>query len=65
MNKEETEVFPLALKLLTPEDWAVIDAAYGDAHDPFIAKQEKRDLKDILDRILRLAPPPVGVGPTA
>ena len=65
MNKEETEVFPLALKLFTPEDWAAIDAAYRAEHDPFIAKQEKRDLSDILDHIVRLAPPPVGVGPAA
>lgn len=65
MKKEEEEVFPLALKLLTPGDWATIDRAYGEHHDPFIAAQEKRDLAEILDRIVRLAPPPVGVGPAA
>jgi len=63
MKKEEDEVFPLALKLLTPGDWAVIDAAYSAEHDPFIAEQERQDLRGILDRIVRLAPPPVGVGP--
>jgi len=62
MKKEEEEVFPLALKLLSPGDWAVIDKAYGENHDPFIAAQEKRDLQEIFDRIVRLAPPPVGVG---
>ena len=62
MKKEEEEVFPLALKLLSPGDWAVIDKAYGENHDPFIAAQEKRDLGEIFDRIVRLAPPPVGVG---
>jgi len=62
MKKEEEEVFPLALKLLSPGDWAVIDRAYGENHDPFIAAQEKRDLGEIFDRIVRLAPPPVGVG---
>ena len=65
MKKEEEEVFPLALKLLTPGDWAVIDKAYDESHDPFIARQERRDLADILDRIVKLAPPPVGVGPAA
>jgi len=63
MKKEEEEVFPLALKLLSHGDWAVIDKAYGENHDPFIAAQEKRDLGEIFDRIVRLAPPPVGVGP--
>jgi hemerythrin-like domain-containing protein len=65
MKKEEDEVFPLALKLLTPADWAVIDTAYAADRDPYVAAQEKRDLKEILDRIVRLAPPPVGVGPAA
>ena len=65
MKKEEEEVFPLALKLLTPGDWAAIDKAYGDTHDPFIAAQEKRDLGEILDRIVMLAPPPIGVGPAS
>ena len=65
MKKEEEEVFPLALKLLTPGDWAVIDSAYGKDHDPFIAEQEKKDLGELLDRIVRLAPPPIGVGPAA
>ena len=62
MKKEEDEVFPLALKLLAPEDWAVIDRAYGEDHDPFVAGQEKKDLRELLDRIVTLAPPPIGVG---
>jgi len=65
MKKEEEEVFPLALKLLAPGDWAAIDKAYGESHDPFIAAQEKRDLGEILDRIVMLAPPPIGVGPAS
>ena len=65
MKKEEDEVFPLALKLLSPADWVAIDAAYDDDHDPFISEQERRDFREILDRIVRLAPPPIGVGPPA
>ena len=65
MKKEEEEVFPLAMKLLASGDWAAIDRAYEDSRDPFIAAQEKRDLSEILDRIVRLAPPPIGVGPAA
>jgi hemerythrin-like domain-containing protein len=63
MKKEEEEVFPLALKLLTAADWAVIDSAYDDSHDPFITAQEKRDLGEILDCVVRLAPPPIGTAP--
>lgn len=65
MRREEEEAFPLALKLLTNNDWAAIDAAYAQDHDPFIARQQMRDLAEILDRIVRLAPPPVGVGSEA
>lgn len=63
MKKEEEEVFPLALKLLSPGDWAVIDSAYEEDHDPFITAQEKRDLKEILDGVVQFAPPPIGAGP--
>jgi hemerythrin-like domain-containing protein len=54
MKKEEDEVFPVALKLLTPGDWAAIDIAYGEDYDPHIAAQEKRDVRRILDHIARL-----------
>lgn len=60
IQKEEEEIFPLAIELLTPADWEAIDNACRDNVDPFIAAQEKRDLKEILDRVVSLAPPPVG-----
>lgn len=50
MKTEEDEVFPLALSLLDPKDWAVIDLAYEESRDPFIAAQEARDLAAILER---------------
>ena len=65
MKKEEDDVFPLALKLLTAGDWAVIDKAYDASHDPIVAMRERRDLAEILDRIVQLAPPPIGVGSAA
>jgi len=63
MRKEEEEVFPLALKLLAPSDWEVIDRAFAENRDPLAAIREERNIRDILDRIVRLAPPPIGVGP--
>lgn len=65
MKKEEEEIFPLALKLLTPGDWALLDRAYREEHDPFMAAQEQKDLRELLDRIVTLAPPPIGVGPSS
>ena len=64
MKKEEDEIFPLALELLTAEDWKTIDSACRADHDPFIAAQEKRDLKEALDRVVQLAPSPIGVAAT-
>lgn len=60
MKKEEEEIFPLALELLTPADWEAIDSAYRANTDPFITAQEVRDLKDILARVEAIAPPPIG-----
>ena len=63
MKKEEEEVFPLALELLTPADWVTIDRAFEENRDPLASIHELRDLREILERIVQLAPPPIGVGP--
>jgi hemerythrin-like domain-containing protein len=62
MRREEEEVFPLALQLLGPGDWAVIDRAFAENRDPVAAIREKRNMEEFLDRIVNLAPPPIGVG---
>ena len=63
MRREEEEVFPLALELLAPQDWETIDRAFEENRDPLASIHELRELKDILERIVRLAPPPVGTAP--
>lgn len=63
MHKEEEEVFPLAMKLLSPADWEVIDRAFAENRDPLASIREERNIREILDRIIKLAPPPIGVGP--
>ncbi len=35
MRMEEEVVLPAAKRLLTPEDWAVVDAAFAGNLDPF------------------------------
>ena len=40
MRKEEEQVFPLAQKLLKPEDWAAIDAAFEKSRDPLAAGRD-------------------------
>jgi hypothetical protein len=34
MRKEEEQLFPLAEKLLTPEDWSALDRAFEEHRDP-------------------------------
>ena len=63
MKREEEEVFPLALELLTPGDWETIDRAFEENRDPLASIHELRDLREILEHIVQLAPPPIGVGP--
>jgi hemerythrin-like domain-containing protein len=41
MRKEEQELFPLAEKLFTPEDWAAIDGAFEENRDPLATGELK------------------------
>jgi hemerythrin-like domain-containing protein len=65
MHKEEHIVFPLAERLLTPQDWAAIDRAFEENRDPLAAQRDSRDFEKLFDRIVNLAPPPIGIGPEA
>jgi hemerythrin-like domain-containing protein len=65
MRKEEEQAFPLAEKLLTAEDWAAIDRAFGENADPLASARDEKDFRKLFSRIANLAPPPIGVGPSA
>ena len=41
MRKEEEQLFPLAEKLFTPEDWAAIDRAFEENRDPLATGELK------------------------
>jgi hemerythrin-like domain-containing protein len=61
MRREEEEVIPRAEKALTAEDWAEIQEAFEGNDDP-IADLREQDFHAIYQRILNLAPAPVGLG---
>ena len=61
MRLEESEVIPRAEKALLAEDWAAIEAAFAGNDDP-IADLREKDFKLLFQRILNLAPAPVGLG---
>jgi len=65
MRKEEDVVFPLAEQLLSASDWQAIDRAFEENRDPLAGERDTRDFEKLFDRIVNLAPPPIGVGPEA
>lgn len=62
MQKEEGIVMPMAQQVLTPEDWAEIDAAFADNRDPLFSTDAKEDMRRLYSRLVNEAPAPYGVG---
>jgi len=61
MRKEEERVLPLAQQHLTEADWRWIEDAFSGNRDP-IADLRERDFEKLYDRIVNLAPAPIGLG---
>jgi hypothetical protein len=61
MRKEENRLLPLAERHLTEADWREIDEAFAGNEDPISDLREK-DFNQLFQRIVSLAPDPVGVG---
>lgn len=61
MRKEEKQLLPLTERALTAEDWTAIDEAFAGNEDP-IADLRENDFRALYQRILNLAPDPVGLG---
>lgn len=59
---EEKLAMPLARKVLTPQDWAEIDAAFLDNNDPLFGEQATAQYRELYRRIAHLAPESVGLG---
>lgn len=54
MAKEEELFFPLVLRVLTPEDWAAIDAQVTDRADPLFGGSVELRFQDLHRTILEL-----------
>jgi branched-chain amino acid transport system ATP-binding protein len=65
MRKEEEKVFPFAMELLTAADWKAIDRAFEENRDPLASDRDTKDFQKLFSRIVNLAPPPIGVGPSS
>ena len=63
MRVEETEILPEAVRHLSPQDWAALDAAFATNQDPLTGKYPRDPLYDrLFTRIVMRTPAPIGVG---
>ncbi|WP_038213078.1 hemerythrin domain-containing protein [Xenophilus azovorans] len=64
MAMEERELLPLAERVLTQEDWAELDEAFGRNRDPLAghAPAPEADYQALFSRIARQVPAPWGLG---
>jgi hemerythrin-like domain-containing protein len=60
---EEVEVLPLAERVLTAADWAVLDAAFMKNRDPLTHREGDDAFRPLFKRILTTLPAPLGLGP--
>lgn len=63
MRLEETVILPEAEKVLMPEDWKALDAAFAANGDPLTGRYPRDPVYDrLFTRIVMRAPAPIGVG---
>ncbi len=62
MQREETEVMPLAEARLTTIDWAEIDRAFTAHDDPLFGGAVRAEFRALHTRLTHLAPEPFGLG---
>lgn len=62
MRKEERDVFPLAQRVLTEQDWAEIAVAFAGYRDHLGGITQRTEYEQLLTRIANLVPAPLGFG---
>ena len=63
MGLEESEILPLAERVLKPEDWAELDEAFIANRDPLLGHEPEADYRALFTRIVNTVPAPIGLGP--
>ena len=63
MGIEESQVLPLAERVLTEADWAELDAAFMKNRDPLTGHAPDDVYRPLFSRIVMTAPAPIGLGP--
>ncbi len=60
--KEESDLFPLARRILTEQDWEGINTAFADSDDPMFGERVRAEFRALMSRIVNQAPEPIGFG---
>jgi len=63
MRVEETEILPLAEKVLTAQEWAELDAAFTKNRDPLTGHEPDDAYRPLFKKILMTLASPIGLGP--
>lgn len=64
MRMEEQELMPIASRVLGDSEWAELNAQWAAHHDPLEGIESGDEYERLLDRIVELAPPPLGIART-
>ena len=56
---------PIAERVLTAEDWDEINTAFRENDNPLFGIKPKEEAEALYQKILALAPAPMGFGPAA
>jgi hemerythrin-like domain-containing protein len=62
MRIEETEVLPLAQRVLTDDDWKELDSAFLQNRDPLVGHEPDEEFRSLFRKILMTLPAPLGLG---
>lgn len=62
MRLEESVVLPAAERVLTTQDWVMLDSAFASNRDPLTGQEPEQIYRPLFQRILMNAPAPVGLG---
>jgi len=59
---EDSEVIPLALRSLTDQDWDEVGRAFAENRDPLTGHKPSEEYAALFERIVEMAPAPIGLG---
>ena len=63
MEVEEQQILPLALRVLQPDDWEELDAAFAANRDPLTGRPPEEQYRSLFQKVLAAVPAPIGLGP--